>query len=162
MTETTPEPALRWCAGCREALSSTAFQKTSRRCRDCVRIQTRRRRAIDYDAELASQDGVCAICKKPPVRRGPRERLALDHDHKTGYFRGLICDPCNLMLGLVDDDPVRLLTAIEYLKRPGRPLDLPPLKCRNAPRYPVTVTYRAPAPPSPVFLAPRFLSPRAG
>lgn len=42
----------------------------------------------EYDAILQYQNGVCAVCKKPP-KAG--KRLAVDHDHQTGYVRGLLC-----------------------------------------------------------------------
>lgn len=44
-----------------------------------------------YDKMLAAQGGKCAICKRPPKSR----RLAVDHDHKTGKVRGLLCFRCN-------------------------------------------------------------------
>lgn len=51
-----------------------------------------------------SQKGLCAICQKPQVNRKGRSReLAIDHDHQTGRVRGLLCDPCNLLLGYVEN-----------------------------------------------------------
>jgi hypothetical protein len=46
----------------------------------------------EYDAILAEQDGGCGICGRPPR---PGKRLAVDHDHKTGILRGLLCYVCN-------------------------------------------------------------------
>lgn len=66
----------------------------------------------EYDSLLESQGGACAICKKPcPTGR----RLAVDHDHKTGAVRGLLCHSCNLGIGKLGDDPERLLAAAKYL-----------------------------------------------
>jgi hypothetical protein len=48
------------------------------------------------------QGGVCAICKRA---KGIRRRLAVDHDHKTGAVRGLLCGTCNKILGHLRDDP---------------------------------------------------------
>ena len=48
----------------------------------------------DYELLLAFQDGVCAICSRPPKTI----RLAVDHDHKTGHVRGLLCGNCNRTL----------------------------------------------------------------
>jgi hypothetical protein len=48
----------------------------------------------DYELMLAFQDGVCAICGRPPKKM----RLAVDHDHKTGEVRGLLCFICNQTL----------------------------------------------------------------
>ncbi len=65
-----------------------------------------------YDEKLADQDGVCAICKRVcKTGRG----LAVDHDHKTGAVRGLLCSACNNGLGRFDDDAARLLDAAQYL-----------------------------------------------
>lgn len=44
-----------------------------------------------YDAMLEAQGGGCAICGNPPKSR----RLHVDHDHKTGAVRGLLCHRCN-------------------------------------------------------------------
>ena len=49
----------------------------------------------DYLSLLAKQNGVCAICSKPPKNN----RLAVDHDHDTGEVRGILCHPCNRHVG---------------------------------------------------------------
>jgi hypothetical protein len=64
----------------------------------------------DYDARLALQKGVCAICKQPDS-----QALSVDHDHKTKRIRGLLCGSCNLGLGSFRDDKTRLKAAILYL-----------------------------------------------
>jgi hypothetical protein len=61
----------------------------------------------------ANQAGKCAICGGSP--KFPKISLCVDHDHKTGHFRGLLCGHCNTALGLFDDDPERLQKAIQYL-----------------------------------------------
>ncbi len=66
----------------------------------------------DYDRMRAAQNDACAICA-----RGCRRRLVIDHCHKTGRIRGLLCDACNKGIGLLRDDEPTLLAAIEYLKR---------------------------------------------
>lgn len=48
----------------------------------------------DYDAMLADQCGVCALCL-----RDPGYRLHVDHNHETGEVRGLLCAKCNAALG---------------------------------------------------------------
>jgi hypothetical protein len=69
-----------------------------------------------YDAKLAAQDGLCAICRLPHGRAlaGRSKDLAIDHDHATGQLRGLLCDDCNIGLGLFHDDPQRLMNAALY------------------------------------------------
>jgi hypothetical protein len=65
-----------------------------------------------YKGLLERQNGVCGICRKPPTSK----RLAIDHDHKTGSNRGLLCWKCNYGLGLWNDDPERHRQAAKYLE----------------------------------------------
>lgn len=67
----------------------------------------------EYETMLSSQGGVCAICNGPP--RGRWNRYAVDHDHKTGKVRGLLCSTCNQALGLFRDDMQILQKAKNYL-----------------------------------------------
>lgn len=62
----------------------------------------------------AAQGGLCAICNAPPKER---KALAVDHCHGTGTIRGLLCDRCNMAIGLLDDNAERLAAAIAYLSR---------------------------------------------
>ena len=65
-----------------------------------------------------AQQGNCAICKQTMKLQGIKgDCVAVDHDHKTHYFRGFIHNNCNRMLGYAGDDPVRLRAAAEYLER---------------------------------------------
>lgn len=68
----------------------------------------------EYDALLAAQGGKCAICK------GTRTyNLQVDHCHKTGFTRGLLCKGCNKrLLPAARDDVNRLKSAILYLMEP--------------------------------------------
>jgi len=64
-----------------------------------------------YDEMLALQNNVCAICFQESKDRA----LAVDHCHKTGKVRGLLCASCNNGLGRFKDDINLLQKAIEYL-----------------------------------------------
>jgi hypothetical protein len=69
----------------------------------------------EYENLYIKQNGMCAICHHPePVKS--RLFLAVDHDHKTGKVRGLLCSKCNMALGSFDDSIHSLLSAIRYLK----------------------------------------------
>jgi hypothetical protein len=70
-----------------------------------------------YRAKLSEQNNVCAICKQPEtaVIKGKVISMPVDHDHKTGKARGLLCTKCNRGLGLFRDDKQFLAFAIEYL-----------------------------------------------
>ena len=72
----------------------------------------------EYDAQLAYQGHVCAMCRglNPLRSDGNRHRLCVDHNHRTGENRALLCDRCNRLLGLVDDNQELLLRALFYLR----------------------------------------------
>ena len=74
--------------------------------------------AIRYEMMLKSQNGVCAICKGPNLRKQNNkiDRFAVDHNHLTGKIRGLLCYNCNTMIGRFENNPGLLETIIEYLK----------------------------------------------
>ena len=71
----------------------------------------------EYDQLLQQQDGHCALCPATTYLPGRNERLGVDHDHKSGKVRGLLCQPCNLMLGYAKDLPERLEEGSSYLRR---------------------------------------------
>lgn len=72
-----------------------------------------------YDRLFAQQGGQCAICGTSEPG-GRFTRLLVDHCHKTGTVRGLLCHGCNAGLGLFGDDPERVSAAVAYLGgRPG-------------------------------------------
>jgi Recombination endonuclease VII len=68
-----------------------------------------------YDAMLARQGGVCAICQK---HRG--KTLCVDHCHVTGKVRGLLCRLCNAAIGFLEDDPRNAWAAAVYLEAARR------------------------------------------
>jgi hypothetical protein len=68
----------------------------------------------DYDQMLLDQNGVCYICNKKP---SDKRALDIDHNHKTGVVRGLLCSKHNRAIGLFDDSINLLARAIEYLSR---------------------------------------------
>ncbi|MFF3673594.1 endonuclease domain-containing protein [Streptomyces sp. NPDC002120] len=72
----------------------------------------------EYGELLAKQGGKCAICK------GTRKsNLDVDHCHKTGLVRGLLCARCNrqLLARGLRDSPVIARSAAEYLENPPCP-----------------------------------------
>lgn len=62
--------------------------------------------AVEY---RALKEAGCAVC-------GSHERPCIDHDHKTGRVRAILCHNCNLALGHTKDDPDRLRALAEYLE----------------------------------------------
>lgn len=57
---------------------------------------------------------LCEVCKKKGKKRNG---ITLDHDHRTGKFRGWLCSNCNTALGLAQDDPKILQALIKYLQQ---------------------------------------------
>jgi hypothetical protein len=62
---------------------------------------------------LESQKGSCAICPRLHTNDRP---LFVDHDHKTGKVRGLLCTGCNTAIGMLKDNPEYCLKASRYLE----------------------------------------------
>ncbi len=89
----------------------TGVKTKVRHCRKCARehrlMRTYGLERGQYDAMFEEQSGHCAGCERE-LEEG--RNLAVDHDHKTGAVRQLLCDRCNLVLGSVDDD-------VELLRR---------------------------------------------
>jgi hypothetical protein len=67
-----------------------------------------------YNEMFTAQGGKCKICGTHQLEL--KRRLAVDHDHNTGKIRGLLCQHCNLVIGLALDSTTTLESAIEYLK----------------------------------------------
>lgn len=65
----------------------------------------------EYHAAWQTQGGRCAICGDTQSKP-----LAADHDHLTRQPRGLLCDRCNMALGLLRDEPMIARAAAEYLE----------------------------------------------
>jgi len=75
-----------------------------------------------YKELFEKQGNVCAICGNPETRKAPNSKgkkisnLSIDHNHKTGEVRGLLCHRCNAGLGQFRENVEFLLKAVEYLK----------------------------------------------
>lgn len=61
---------------------------------------------------FSSQAGACAVCKSTEWgKAGPH----IDHDHKTGIVRGILCQKCNMAAGLLGDNPATAERMLAYL-----------------------------------------------
>lgn len=129
---------MKYCPRCGETKSrKTDFRqvpgpkKTHSYCTPCLREYQRERARKynykakygisidDYNALLAEQDGRCAICQTDDPGEGPnrRKNFSVDHHHESGQVRGLLCNRCNRMIGLAQDDPLVLQTAAGYVAK---------------------------------------------
>jgi hypothetical protein len=121
-----------YCRNCSSLTSNAWSAENSAHVKKRIRNQVIKKRfgltPEEFNQLYLKQGGVCAICKRPEVKRdvkGNIRMLAVDHDHaccptkKTcgKCIRGLLCDACNLAIGAMQDDPLRLQSAIEYVKK---------------------------------------------
>lgn len=73
----------------------------------------------DYRSMYQEQEGKCAICGTSCPDHG-KMGLVVDHCHKNGHVRKLLCTHCNKGIGQFKEDPEILQKAIEYLKERGQ------------------------------------------
>jgi hypothetical protein len=130
------------CLGCQEEKDTSLFPKDKRvksgiraRCKACYAALDKKSKAIrgwtdndkevrynrQYGLELGQyakmfkeQDYKCAICGKTEQENS--KRLAVDHCHKTGKVRKLLCHHCNCALGMVNDSEDTLVSMLSYLR----------------------------------------------
>lgn len=72
----------------------------------------------DFNDLMTIQNGACAICGHSDISK-PNFFPLVDHCHKTGRVRGLLCMACNQGLGKFKDEIDRLFSAIAYLSKHG-------------------------------------------
>lgn len=68
----------------------------------------------DYNSMFTLQDGRCAGCNKHQSEIG--KTLHVDHDHETKVVRGLLCNKCNMAIGLIKENVSTLKEMIKYLE----------------------------------------------
>ena len=97
----------------RERLSERERKRRRRRSAHNQHLRKTYGLSIDeYDLLLAGQGGKCAICRGGTSKR----HFAVDHNHKTGEIRGLLCGRCNSALARFMDSRVNVWRAHRYLK----------------------------------------------
>lgn len=72
----------------------------------------------DYNRMLKEQNNQCMICKRSDNHKRNRH-FHVDHCHSTGKVRGLLCQKCNMGLGMFDDNLELIKTAVSYLESNG-------------------------------------------
>ena len=71
----------------------------------------------DLERMIKDQNNRCAICEKEFNNELKSEMAHVDHDHKTNKVRELLCNKCNLILGLSNEDIYRLYKTISYIHK---------------------------------------------
>ena len=130
---------VRICSKCKEQKPFSEFHKDSRKkhgirysCKDCekprmyeydksnagvkrMRCGKWKQQGInitfdEYEERYSQLEGRCEICNDF------QPTLCVDHDHKTGLVRGLLCRPCNLGLSAFKEEPKIFLNAEAYMR----------------------------------------------
>lgn len=130
---------MKYCCICKNTKLLTKFHKSKRssdglkaQCKDCRNLYSRnftkenphlikqRELKIDfnitlnqYNQMLKDQNECCALCNRH--QSNFKRSLAVDHCHKTGRIRGLLCIACNTALGRFKDDIDLVNRIIKYL-----------------------------------------------
>lgn len=81
-------------------------------------VQLRRNYGItleEYNRLFSEQNGLCLGCYKHQSQ--VKRAFDVDHNHITGKVRGLLCSPCNVILGMAKDNPQTLERLISYLTK---------------------------------------------
>lgn len=121
-----PASASKRCTACHRTKRIGLFYAGKNKCKACFN-KTSKNKSRDrylketygiseqsYLTQLATQGGRCWICGG-----GSRIRLAVDHNHKNGKLRGLLCKRCNRTLGYYRDNSAIFLRASSYLESDG-------------------------------------------
>jgi len=118
------------CNTCGEDKSVEEFylerKKPRQRCKSCtrraIRISHWNNRGVkitwdEYETMFLFQNGECAVCNKKLQRDSTikNNTAVIDHDHKTGIVRGLLCNSCNRAIGLLGDNIEVVYSIIDYL-----------------------------------------------
>lgn len=87
-----------------------------------IKVCSKRRISLEqYQQMLEEQDNKCGICGQEETCKDPRQdrvrRLSIDHCHRTGIVRGLLCHSCNTAIGKLKDDVELLHKAIKYITK---------------------------------------------
>lgn len=93
------------CYNCRYKTRNQAYKDRRNGKKNGYNISVDERKIIEKQ-----QNGLCAICKE-------NKKLVVDHCHITGNIRGLLCNTCNIGLGMMKDSPDILRAASLYLLR---------------------------------------------
>ena len=131
------------CPSCKSKKPFSEYWKGQYSCIDCTKEKQKTRWAsrspkkrleqhLKYkygvtvpklEETLEAQDSKCAICKTDLpdllVYENRRRGYAIDHNHDTNEFRGILCLNCNSLLGMAKDSKDILLAAVDYLESRG-------------------------------------------
>ncbi len=106
------------CRLCANKIDREYYARSQKRRFSQFAFYIKRRHGVtseQYGEVLKLQKGVCAICGK--LNPNKNRRLALDHCHTNGQFRGLLCGKCNIGIGQFNDNANLLRKAALYIEK---------------------------------------------
>lgn len=110
--------AERKCKGCLSTMKTTTGTRKRVFCTDACADNYRKYQRYGLTpaaAEALNPVGVCQICGGSGVK-GRWSSLVVDHCHDSDVVRGIICSPCNVGIGMFQDNPELLTKAAAYLR----------------------------------------------
>lgn len=106
-----------YCSECKTIRQRIYREKYPDRAKGYYKAANRRRNynlePEEYNKLLETSGNKCMICGSDPTNKS----LHIDHCHKTGIVRGLLCHHCNTAIGLFKEKKELMLNAIKYLDR---------------------------------------------
>jgi Recombination endonuclease VII len=103
------------CTTCKRQRERDKYTSWSDATREISRVRRYGLTPLAFAEMLQAQEYKCGCCRDPLPNI--TKHVHIDHDHKTGRVRGVVCRDCNMALGYGRDDPTRLRMAAEYLER---------------------------------------------
>jgi hypothetical protein len=128
--KTEPDGLQRYCRGCHKVHNAASYQKNKESWKPATKERhrqwfqkngrasnLRRKYGVtkqQFEQASAAVGGVCEICGK---QCSVHKNLSVDHDHDTGFVRGLLCMKCNAGIGKFGDSIELLRAAVDYMAR---------------------------------------------
>lgn len=108
-----------WCRSCDKEYRKEYNKKNAERFREYSYREAYGLTLEDYSKMLAAQGGKCAICEQTETatQHGKVKQLSVDHNHKTGQVRDLLCRDCNWAFGHFKENPEVLRQAADYAEK---------------------------------------------
>jgi hypothetical protein len=111
------------CCGVEKSLNEYSYKldhhdKRSNTCKVCTNIQSKHRNYLKKT--VRPKPNICECCGKSILEESRNRKpkpLYLDHDHKTGEFRGWICHDCNTALARAGDNLEGVMNLVRYLEK---------------------------------------------
>jgi len=111
-----------WCKVCCSESNKAWARKNRRTTKNSELKHVYGITLVEVETLYDIQEGLCAICSVSISLEGQTNKnlkVHIDHNHKTGDIRGLLCGKCNSGLGMFKDKPSILENALSYLNEKG-------------------------------------------